>query len=51
VDVVLNGPTPVELPDGTEEITELRLYADDPKAFVARARELLISARTRRAPR
>jgi hypothetical protein len=52
VDVVLNGPTPVELPDGTKETTELRLYADDPRAFVASARERLITpARTPLAPR
>jgi len=41
VDVVLHRPTAVALPDGTEEITELRLYADDARAFVAAARERL----------
>lgn len=41
VEVVLNGPTPVELPKGTEEITGLRFYADDPRALVVRAREHL----------
>jgi len=29
------------VPDGTEEITELRFYVDDPRALVARAREHL----------
>ena len=41
VDVALHAPTPVELPDGTVEITEMRLYADDAGAFVAAARERL----------
>ena len=41
VDVVLSRPTTVKLPDGTEEITELRFYVDDPRALVARARERL----------
>jgi hypothetical protein len=38
VDVVLHRPTAVELPDGAQAITELRLYADDARAFVAAAR-------------
>jgi hypothetical protein len=41
VDVALRAPTPVELPDGVQEISELRLYVDDPRAFVAAAREQL----------
>jgi hypothetical protein len=28
------------VPDGTEEITELRFYVDDPRALVARARRV-----------
>ncbi len=43
VEVILRGPTAVELPDGAEAITALRLYADDPRALVARAREHLAS--------
>jgi len=35
IDVVLRGRTPVRLPDGVTEVTEVRLYADDPRAFVA----------------
>ena len=41
VDVILRAPTTVELPSGPREIAELRLYADDPRAFVAAAREHL----------
>lgn len=41
VAVVLREPTTVELPEGMEEITELRFYADDPRALVAAAREQL----------
>jgi hypothetical protein len=41
VAVVLHRPTAIVLPDGTEEITEVRLYADDARAFVAAARERL----------
>ena len=41
VDVVLHRPTAVELPGGAQEITELRLYADDARAFAAAARERL----------
>jgi hypothetical protein len=41
VDVVLHRPAAVELPEGAQEITELRLYADDARAFVAAARERL----------
>jgi hypothetical protein len=41
VDVTLRRPTAVKLPDGTEEITELRFYVDDPRTFVRRARERL----------
>ena len=41
VDVALHRPTEVVLPDGAREITELRLYADDAREFVAAARERL----------
>lgn len=41
VDVVLREPTMVKLRDGVEQLTELRLYADDPRAFVAAARAKL----------
>jgi hypothetical protein len=45
VDVVLHRPATFELRDGTREVTELRLYADDPRAFVASARERLSGCR------
>ncbi len=41
VDVALHRPTEVVLPDGAREVTELQLYADDARAFVAAAREQL----------
>lgn len=41
VDVVLERPTVV----GAEEITEVRLYVDDSRAVVARARERLPTGR------
>jgi hypothetical protein len=41
VDVVLRRATTVSLPDGDDEITGLRLYADDVRGFVAAAREHL----------
>lgn len=41
VDVVLHRPTRVRPPNGTAEITGLRFYVDDARAFVARAREHL----------
>lgn len=42
IDVILRHPTPVPLPKGpSEAATELRFYADDPDAFVARARQHL----------
>jgi len=45
VAVVLHRPTTVELPKGSEEITGLRFYADDPRALVLRAREHLTDRR------
>ena len=39
VDVVLREPTRLELPDGPETVTEVRLYVDNPRAFVTAARE------------
>ena len=45
VDVVLREPLSVPLPKGpSEPVTEIRLYADDPAALVARAREHLAVA-------
>ena len=41
VDVVLRGPTAIELRDVPEQPVELRLYADDARAFVAAARARL----------
>ncbi len=48
VDVVLHRPTAVELPEGAQAIAELRLYADDARAFVAAARERLGQAHAAR---
>jgi len=45
VSVVLHRPTSVKLPDETHEIAEVRLYVDDPRAFVATARERLTDRR------
>jgi hypothetical protein len=39
VEVKLREPTAVRLPGGTEEVSELRFYADDPRGLVASARE------------
>ena len=41
VEVRLREPTALPLPDGIEEVTAVRLYADDPRGFVAAARELV----------
>ncbi|GAB3337250.1 hypothetical protein RMN56_08275 [Micromonospora halotolerans] len=42
IDVVLREPLSVRLPKGpSEPVREIRLYADDPKALVARARRHL----------
>jgi hypothetical protein len=42
VDLVLREPITVRLPKGpTEPVREIRIYADDPAALVARAREHL----------
>ncbi|WP_446218177.1 PH domain-containing protein [Micromonospora sp. IBHARD004] len=42
VDVALHEPLSVPLPKGpSEPVTEIRLYADDPAALVARARQHL----------
>lgn len=39
VEIELHGPTALVLPGGVQEgVTHVRLYADDPAAFVARAR-------------
>jgi len=44
VAVVLHGPVTLALPDGPREVTEVRLFADEPRAFVAAARERLPAA-------
>jgi hypothetical protein len=43
VEVVLRGPTTVSLPGGPEQVTAVRLNADDHRGLVARAREHLAS--------
>jgi Bacterial PH domain len=48
VDVVLREPTTLELPEGPEEITEVRLAVDDPRAFVSAACERLAAEPTAR---
>lgn len=45
VEVVLHHPLSVKLPGGVEEITRVRLYADNPNAFIAAVRERLASRR------
>jgi hypothetical protein len=50
VDVILREPTSLPLPKGpTEPANELRFYADDPNALVARVRERLAAPATERA--
>ena len=47
IDVTLRRPTVVGWPKGgSEPVTELRLYVDDPAAFVARTRERLAAPAT-----
>jgi len=41
VDLALRRPLDLALPDGTETVSAVRLYCDDPRAFVAAARERL----------
>lgn len=41
IDVELHQPTTIKLPKHTQQITELRFYADDPRAFVTSARKRL----------
>lgn len=41
VEIALRQPTPVKLPNGVEEVTRVRLYADNPNAFTAAVRERL----------
>jgi hypothetical protein len=49
VDVILREPTSLRLPKGpTEPARELRFYADDPNALVARAREHLTATAARK---
>ncbi|MET7971369.1 hypothetical protein [Micromonospora sp. NPDC005305] len=51
VDVVLREPLSVRLPKGpSEPVREIRLYADDPKALVTRARRHLPPTDTANAP-
>lgn len=47
VAVVLHGPTALELPDGPEQVSEVRFYADEPRALVAAARSALSEAAPR----
>jgi hypothetical protein len=43
VEIALYHPTSVTLPNGVEEVTRVRLYADNPNAFIAAVRERLAS--------
>jgi hypothetical protein len=45
VDVALHRPTLLKLPGRVEEIAHVRLYADNPNAFIAAVRERLVSRR------
>jgi hypothetical protein len=42
VAVRLHEPTAIELPDGPRDIVEAHLYVDDPRGFVAAARDRLV---------
>lgn len=46
VEIALHQPTSVKLPGGVEEVTRVRLHADDPNAFIAAVRERLASRET-----
>ncbi|MDQ3155364.1 MAG: hypothetical protein M3Q98_01360 [Actinomycetota bacterium] len=44
VDLALREPRPVPLPNGASEpVTDIRFYADDPKALIRKAHELQAS--------
>lgn len=45
VEIALRQPTRVKLPGGVEEVTRVRLYADNPTAFIAAVRERLARRR------
>jgi hypothetical protein len=47
VDLALRRPLDLALPDRTETVSAVRLYCDDPRAFVAAARERLAAIATR----
>ena len=48
IDVTLHRPLLVRLPSGAaEEVTEVRLLADEPRALVSRVRDQLTAPRTR----
>jgi hypothetical protein len=34
IEVRLDGPVPLKLPHGTEIVSTVKLYADDPKRFL-----------------
>lgn len=38
IEVTLHQPVPVRLPNGTESVSTIHLYTDDPAAFMAEAR-------------
>ncbi len=46
VDLSLHRPTRLDLPSGREDVTEVRLYVDNPKAFVKAARQQLADEAT-----
>jgi Bacterial PH domain len=50
IDVELHQPTTIKLPKHTTQITELRFYADDPRAFVTSARKRLTARLTNEQP-
>lgn len=51
VAIVLTRPTRLELPDGAQDVSEVRCYVDDPAAFVAAARGRLATPEAPREPR
>ena len=45
VEIALHQPTSLKLPNGVEEVTRVRLYADNPNALTAAVRQRLASRR------
>jgi hypothetical protein len=46
IEVVLDRPLPVRLPEGTETVSRIALYADDPVAFLDEVRRQVADDRS-----